>query len=182
MHIGCFHNQCVPIIKFCETQYFASVQTINQQSYNRLLRPTQVRRQLREIGGEGAKLKSGGQRFSPKGEGFFWPKSQIFRPKADDLQKKKVFVEIRRLFLPDIANFNVFSAQKHQLHPPRKIPWGGQEKNRAGKNGNRGGIAGDAPGTTNIFSYCRFGVWAGEMFLGGRRPSWHPPPLVAALL
>ena len=37
----------------------------------------------------GAKLKSGGQRFSPKCEGFFWPKSQIFQPKAGDLQKKK---------------------------------------------------------------------------------------------
>ena len=51
----------------------------------------QGRRQLREIGG--AKLKSGGQRFSPnfsgrnqkkkkksspKSEGFFWPKSQIW--------------------------------------------------------------------------------------------------------
>ena len=48
----------------------------------------QWRRQLREIGG--AKLKSGGQRFSPKCEGFFWPKSQIFRPKAaGDLQKRK---------------------------------------------------------------------------------------------
>ena len=63
----------------------------------------QGRRQLREIGG--AKLKSGGQTFSPKCEGFFWPKSQIFRPKAGDLQKKKVFAEIRRLFRAEIANF-----------------------------------------------------------------------------
>ena len=39
---------------------------------------------------QGAKLKSGEQRFSPKCEGFFWPKSQIFRPKAGDLQKNKI--------------------------------------------------------------------------------------------
>ena len=45
---------------------------------------TQGRRQLREIGA--AKLKSGEQRFSPKCEDLFWPKSQIFRPKAGDLQ------------------------------------------------------------------------------------------------
>ena len=64
----------------------------------------QGRSQLREIGA--AKLKSGGQRFSPKCEGFFWPKSQIFRPKADDLQKKKVFAEIQRLFLAEITNFS----------------------------------------------------------------------------
>ena len=30
----------VPIIKFCETQYFASVQIIEQQPYNKLLRPS----------------------------------------------------------------------------------------------------------------------------------------------
>ena len=89
------------------------------------------------------------KRSSPTYEGFFWPKSQIFRPKAGDLQKKKkkglrrnhkfsdkkqviskkkkVFAEIRRLFLAEIANFNVFSAQKHQLLP-KKIPWGGKKK------------------------------------------------------
>ena len=128
--------------------------------------PNQGRRQLCEIGG--AKLKSGGQRFSPKCEGFFWPKSQIFRPKAGDLQKnknkkkrsspkskgsfwpksqifrpkekKKVFTEIRRLFLAEIANFNVFSAQKHQLLPPPKNTVGGQERNRGGKNENRGAM------------------------------------------
>ena len=43
----------------------------------------------RDRGGGGAKLKSGEQRFSPKCEGFFWPKSQIFRPKAGGLKKKK---------------------------------------------------------------------------------------------
>ena len=57
------------------------------------------------------------------------------------ISKKKVFAEIRRLFLAEIANFNVFSVQEHQLLPPIKIPWGGQEKNRGGKNENPGGIA-----------------------------------------
>ena len=33
----------------------------------------------------GGKIKIRGQRFSPKCEGFFWPKSQIVRPKAGDL-------------------------------------------------------------------------------------------------
>ena len=36
---------------------------------------------------------------------------------------------------------------------------------------------------TNIFSYCRFGVWAGEIFFWGAAPlAPPPPPLVAALL
>ena len=111
----------------------------------------------------GAKFKSGGQRFSLKSEGFFWPKSQIFRPKAGDLQKKrsspksegffwpksqifrpkagdlqkvkrkKVLTKIRRLFLAEIASFNVFSAEKHQLLPPKKIPWGARKKIRGAK-------------------------------------------------
>ena len=83
----------------------------------------------------GAKLKSWGQRFSPKCKGFFWPKSQIFLPKAGDLQikkKKKVFAEIRRLFLAEIANFNVFSAQIHQLFSPKKIPWETRKKSGGG--------------------------------------------------
>ena len=76
---------------------------------------------------------------SPKSEGFFWPKSQIFRPKPGDLQKKKkAFAVFRRLLLAEIANFNVFSAQKQQLLPPKKIPWGARKKS-GGKNENRGG-------------------------------------------
>ena len=63
--------------------------------------------------GEGAKLKSGGQRFSPKSEGFFWPKSQILT-----------------FFSPKNTNFLL----------PKKYR-GGQEKNRGGKNENQGGIA-----------------------------------------
>ena len=98
----------------------------------------QGRRQLREIGG--AKLKSGGQGFSPnfsgrnhrcsptkkrsspKSEGFFWPKLQILT-----------------FFPPNNSNFFL---------PKNSV--GGQEKNRGDKNENRGGIAppppaGDAP-------------------------------------
>ena len=33
------------------------------------------------------------------------------------LKKKKVFTEIRRLFLAEIRNLNVFSGQKQQLFP-----------------------------------------------------------------
>ena len=120
----------------------------------------QGRRQLCEIGGE-AKLKSGGQRFSPKCEGFFWPKSQIFRPNAGDLhKKKKVFAKIRGFFLAEIANFNVFSAQKHQLFP-KKYRGGarkksGSQKRKSGgqkrKSGGHSPPAGDAPGSNAWFS------------------------------
>ena len=42
--------------------------------------------------------------------------------------KKKVFAQIRRVFLAEMVNLNVFSAQKHQLLPPKKIQWGGKKK------------------------------------------------------
>ena len=35
---------------------------------------------------------------------------------------------------------------------------------------------------TNIFSFCRFGVWAGKIFVWGAPPLLAHPPLVAALL
>ena len=89
------------------------------------------------------------KRSSPKSGGFFWPKSQIFRPKAV-ISKKKVFAEIRVFFLAEIANFNVFSAQNTNFLLPKKYRGGARKKNRGGKNENRGGIAscppaGDAP-------------------------------------
>ena len=90
----------------------------------------------------GSKIKIRGAKVSPKCEGFFWPKSQIFRPEAGDLQnKKKRSAEIQRLFLAEIANFNVFSTQRHQLLLPRKILWG--EKRKSG--GHCPSPAGDAP-------------------------------------
>ena len=52
--------------------------------------------------------------------------------------KKKVFAEIRRLFLAEIANFNVFSAPKHQLLPPKKTPWGARKKSGGQKQKSRG--------------------------------------------
>ena len=101
---------------------------------------------------------------------FFWPKSQLiskkiiiikgFRrdPKAfsdrnrkfsDQKQviskKNKVFAEIRRLFLAEIANFNVFFRPIRATSSSQKIPLGGQEKNWEGKYENRGGIASPAP-------------------------------------
>ena len=44
MHTGCqyHHNQCTDYKSFAKRQYFASVQIINQQHYNRLLRPTNI--------------------------------------------------------------------------------------------------------------------------------------------
>ena len=80
---------------------------------------------------------------------------RFFRPKSDDLQKKKKektkktkdFAEIRRLFLAAITNSNVFSGQKKQLFPPQKIPWGTRYKSGGGgsKNENRGGQRPPAP-------------------------------------
>ena len=106
------------------------------------------------------------KRSLPKSESFFWPKSQIFRPNAGDLQKikrslprsegffwlkltnfptksrwspkkkkkkkKKGLREIRRLFLAEITNFNVFSAQKKQLLPPKKNTGEGGKKRIGG--------------------------------------------------
>ena len=110
----------------------------------------QGRRQLREIGGEGGIKIRGAKVFaemrklflaeitkrsSPNSEGFFWPKSQIFRPCAGDLQKKKyspkskgflwLKSQILTFFPPKNANF--FLSKNHR---------GGQEKNRGGKNEN----------------------------------------------
>ena len=105
----------------------------------------QGRRQLREIGG--AKLKSGvkGFRQNPKA---FSGRNHKFSDQKQVISKiklkKKVFAEIRKLFLPDIANFNVFSAQKHQLLPPKKIPWGARKKS-GGQKRKSGGHCPPAP-------------------------------------
>ena len=40
---------------------------------------------------------------------------RFFRPKTDDLQKKKVFAEIRRLFLSEIENLRGFSDRKQVI-------------------------------------------------------------------
>ena len=101
----------------------------------------QGRRQLREIEG-GAKLKSGGQRFSPKREGFFWPKSQIFRPKAGDLQKKKgASPTSEGFFWPKSQILTLFPPKNTNFFLPKKYR-GGQEKNRGGGQKRKsGGIA-----------------------------------------
>ena len=101
------------------------------------------------------KLKKKGFRRNPKAfSGRNHKFKRFFRPKAGDLQKqKKILAEIRRLFLAEITNLSVFSGQKQQLFRPKKIPWGGQEINRVGKNENRGAMppcspAGEAPTQT----------------------------------
>ena len=106
-------------------------------------------RQLREIRGD--KIKIGGAKVFAE---FFWPKSQIFRPKAGDLQKK----EKKRLRRNPKAlssrnrKFYVFFAQKQQLLPPKKIPWAGKKKIGEPKTKIGGALppqppAGDAPGS-----------------------------------
>ena len=124
----------------------------------------QGRRQLREI--VGAKLKSRGQRispnfsgrnhrwspkknnnkgFSPRSEGFFWPKSQIFRSKAGDLQKKiRSSPKSEGFFWPKSQILTFFPPNNSNFFLPKNSV-GGQEKNWGGKNENRGGIAPPAP-------------------------------------
>ena len=97
-----------------------------------------------------AKLKSGGQRFLPKCEGFFWPKSQIFQPKAGDLRKKMVFAETEGFFWPKSQILTFFSPKNTQLLPPKKIPWGarkklGGQKRKSGGHCHPCPPAGDAP-------------------------------------
>ena len=102
----------------------------------------------RDRGGGGGKIKiRGGKLFHS-----FWiglrrsfsenqvPKSEGFSGQNQVISKKKVYSEIGRLFLAEIANSNVFSGRDQQVFPPQKIPWW-QEINRGGKNENRGGIA-----------------------------------------
>ena len=79
---------------------------------------------LRDRGG-GAKLKSVGERFLPN---FSGRNHNKFSDQKQVISKKKVFAEIRRLFLAEIANFNVFSAQKQQLLPPKKYRGEGAKK------------------------------------------------------
>ena len=76
----------------------------------------------------GAKLKSGGQRFSPISEGFFWPKSQIFRPKADDLQNK-----IKKRSSPKSESFFCRISQILTFFPPKNTNFFLPKKYRGGK-------------------------------------------------
>ena len=69
------------------------------------------------------------QRIAGFTESLYW---KLRSPK----KKKKVFAEIRRLFLAEITNSNVFSAQKHATSSSQKNTVGVQEKNRGGKNEN----------------------------------------------
>ena len=97
-----------------------------------ILATRQGRRQLREIGG--AKIFADFRKlFSGRNFNVF------FRPKAGDLQKKKkVFAEIRRLFLTEITNFNRFFRPKKATSSSQKKYRGGQEINGGGKNRKSG--------------------------------------------
>ena len=106
--------------------------------------------------GGGAKFKSGGQRSSPKSEGFFWPKSQIFFPKTGDLEKKKVFAEIRVFFWPKLQVLTFFPPKNINFFLPKKFR-GGARKKAGGARRKIGGAlppppASDAPDHTHSIS------------------------------
>ena len=111
----------------------------------------------------GGKIKIRGAKVFAK---FFWPKSQVISKKK---QKKKVFTEIRRLFLaksqifrpnagdlrekkrsspksegffwPKSQILTYFPPNNSNFFLPKKFRGGGKKKNRGDKNENRGGIA-----------------------------------------
>ena len=67
----------------------------DQGSKNKIRGAKVLRRYAKAFSGRNHKFSDQKQviskkkRSSPKSEGFFWQKSQIFRPKAGDLQKLK---------------------------------------------------------------------------------------------
>ena len=76
----------------------------------------------------GAKLKTSVE-LSPNFHYSWIGLRQIFgENQVISKKKKKVFAEIRRLFLAEITILNVFSGQKQQLFSPKKIPWGAKTK------------------------------------------------------
>ena len=112
----------------------------------------------------GAKLKLGGQGFHQNAKAFSG-RNHKFSDQTQVISKKKVFAEIRRLFLAKIANFNVFFRTKTPTSSSQKNTVGGQEENRGGKNENRGGIAPPAPPlATRLHSIERFQLrWFGQV-------------------
>ena len=94
----------------------------------------QGRRQLRGIWG--SKLKSGGQSWKPAlnlTQTFIIPELDWGKVLVKIMwsqkkkKKKKVFAEIRRLFLAEITNSNGFSGQKQQPFPSKKNTVGGKK-------------------------------------------------------
>ena len=76
----------------------------------------------------GQNLNQGRKGFRRNPKAFSGRNHKFSAQKQVISKKKKAFAKIRRLFLAEIASFNVFSAEKHQLLPPKKIPWGGKKK------------------------------------------------------
>ena len=70
---------------------------------------------------------------SPKSEGFFWPKSQIFRPKPGDLQKKKRPSPYSEGFFWPKSQILTFFPPKNSNFFLQKKYRGEQEKNRGAK-------------------------------------------------
>ena len=106
----------------------------------------QGRRQLREIGGgkikiRGAKLKTSVE----LGPNFHYSWIGLRRSFSENQvisEKKKVFAEIRRPFLAEITNLNVFFRPKTATFSSQKNTLGARNKSGGGgKNENRGGNA-----------------------------------------
>ena len=91
-------------------------------------------------------------------------------------KKKKVFAGIRTLFLAEIANFNVFSAQKHPTSSSQENTVRGKKKNQGGKNENRGEIAPPAPCWRRACLGGTIFVWGAQALFLGVHPQNAPPP------
>ena len=114
----------------------------------------QGRHQLREIGG--AKLKSGGQRFSPKCEGrnhkfsdqkVFAEKKKVTRKKKE---KKRSSPKSEGFFWPKSQILTFFSPKNTNFFLPKKYRGGGKKKIGVQERKSGGALpslppAGDAP-------------------------------------
>ena len=90
----------------------------------------------------GGKIKIRRAKVFAEMQRLFLAKSQIFRPKAGDLQtNKKKIRRNTKAFSGRNRKFYRFFRPKYQLLPPKKIPWGGRKK-----SGGHCPPAGDAPG------------------------------------
>ena len=109
------------------------------------------------------------KRSSPKSEGFFLPKSRIqtiFPANIRWSPKKKVFAEIRRLFLAEIKNLNGFSDQKQKFFHPIN-----QHSNLDGRTPKSQWGTRNLDGGTLNLSPLQFKYWQSPLHFKYNRPS-----------